>query len=174
VTAVSQRVGVPLETRLAVEDFLVDEALLLDDRRFDEWFELFTDDLVYQAPVRVTAKRGHEEIVDTIFHFDESKQSLGLRVRRLGTDVAWAEDPPSVTRHYVSNVRVTQADAPGELVVRAYVLLYRSRGDRGLHDMISYVRWDVLRPSGSSFQVARRRAVLDQAVLGTKNLAIFL
>jgi 3-phenylpropionate/cinnamic acid dioxygenase small subunit len=174
VTTVSERVGLPLETRLAVEDFLVDEALLLDDRRFDEWFELFADDLVYQAPVRVTAKKGHADVIDTIFHFDENKQSLGLRVRRLGTDVAWAEDPPSVTRHCLSNIRVTATDTPGELAVRAYVLLYRARGDRGLHDLLSYVRWDVLRPTGSSFQIASRRAVLDQGVLGTKNLAVFL
>lgn len=165
---------VPIELRLAVHDFLDMEAELLDDRRFEDWLALFADDLVYVAPVRITAKRGHREVVDDIGHFDETKQSLGMRVRRLGTDVAWAEDPPSVTRRFVTNVKVGRGAQPGELTARTYLLLYRSRGDRGHVDLLSCVRDDVLRTVGDSFLIARRRAVLDQAVLGTKNLAVFL
>lgn len=165
---------VPVELRLAVHDFMDEEAELLDDRRFEEWLELFTDDVVYYAPVRITAKRGHREVIDEIAHFDETKMSLGLRVRRLGTDVAWAEDPPSVTRRFVTNVKVSRGEASDEIAVRTYLLLYRTRGDRGTHDLLSCVRHDVLRVVPGSFRIARRRVVLDQAVLGTKNLAVFL
>lgn len=165
---------VPIELRLAVHDFLDEEAELLDDRRFEEWLELFTDDLVYQAPVRITAKNGHREVIDEISHFDETKMSLGLRVRRLGTDVAWAEDPPSVTRRFVTNVKVGRGESSNEVTARTYLLLYRARGDRGTHDLLSCVRHDVLRVVPDTFRIARRRVVLDQAVLGTKNLAVFL
>jgi PAH dioxygenase small subunit len=165
---------VPVELRLAVHDFMDEEAELLDERRFEEWLALFTDDLVYQAPVRITAKRGHREVIDEISHFDETKMSLGLRVRRLGTDVAWAEDPPSVTRRFVTNVKVGLGESSNEITVRTYLLLYRTRGDRGTHDLLSCVRHDVLRVVPDSFRIARRRVVLDQAVLGTKNLAVFL
>lgn len=164
----------PLELRLAVHDFLDNEAELLDERRFEQWLDLFADDLLYQAPVRITAKRGHREVLDEIHHFDENKMSLGLRVRRLGTDVAWAEDPPSVTRRFLTNVKVGWGEASNEVTARTYLLLYRTRGDRGTHDLLSCVRDDVLRMVGDSFLIARRRAVLDQAVLGTKNLAVFL
>lgn len=165
---------VPAELRLAVHDFMDEEAELLDERRFEEWLELFTDDVVYHAPVRITAKRGHREVIDEISHFDETKMSLGLRVRRLGTDVAWAEDPPSVTRRFVTNVKVGWGESSNEMTVRTYLLLYRTRGDRGTHDLLSCVRDDVLRVVPDSFRIARRRVVLDQAVLGTKNLAVFL
>jgi hypothetical protein len=42
-------VTTPLRTalRLEVEDFLYHEARLLDERRFHEWLDLFTEDLVY-------------------------------------------------------------------------------------------------------------------------------
>ena len=165
---------VPLELRVAVEDFLDDEAELLDQRRFEEWIELFTDDVEYRAPVRVMRRIGHPDISEDIFHFDENRASLGLRVRRLGTDVAWAEDPPSFTRRFITNVKVRWGERIDELQVRSYLLLYRSRGDRGTYDLLSGERHDLLRLHGSAFRIARRRIVLDQTALGTKNLAVFL
>jgi hypothetical protein len=52
--------------------------------------------------------------------------------------------------------------------------MFRSRGDRGHHELIACQRHDVLRSEGPSFRLARRRILLDQASLGTKNLAVFL
>jgi PAH dioxygenase small subunit len=165
---------VPLETRIAAQDFLIDEAHLLDSRRFPEWYSLFTDDVVYVAPVRNTRRVGHSNIDEEIGHFDENKASLGLRVRKLGTDVGWAEDPPSLTRRFVTNVKVEWGDAPDELKVRSNLLVFRSRGDRGQHDLLAAERNDVLRFDMSGFRIARRHILLDQVSLGTKNLAIFL
>jgi PAH dioxygenase small subunit len=165
---------VPLEVRVAVQDYLIEEAELLDSRRFDEWLAQFTDDVEYRVPVRTTRKIGNSDVVDDIFHFDENKLSLGLRVRRLGTNVAWAEDPPSLTRRFVTNVKVAWGERENEFAVRSYLLLYRSRGDRGTHDLLSGERQDLLRLEDGRLRIARRRVVLDQATLGTKNLAIFL
>lgn len=165
---------VPFETRIAVEDFLVEEAHLLDSRRFPEWYALFTDDVRYVAPVRTSRRIGHSDVDPDIGHFDETSASLGLRVRKLGTDVAWAEDPPSLTRRFVSNIKVARGGAADELAVRSYLLLYRSRGDRGHYDLLSAERNDVLRVVGPHFRIARRQILLDQVSLGTKNLGIFL
>lgn len=165
---------VPLELRVAAQDFLIEEAELLDSRRFDEWLTLFTDDVEYRVPVRTTRRLGNPDVVDDIFHFDENKMSLGLRVRRLGTNVAWAEDPPSLTRRFVTNMKVAWGELEGELTIRSYLLLYRSRGDRGTHDLLSGERQDTLRLEAGRLRIARRRVVLDQATLGTKNLAVFL
>ncbi|WNV77100.1 3-phenylpropionate/cinnamic acid dioxygenase subunit beta [Geodermatophilus sp. DSM 44513] len=167
-------VPVPLETRVAAQDFLIEEAHLLDQRRFPEWYALFTDDVVYVAPVRNTRRVGNSGVVEEIGHFDENKASLGLRVRKLGTDVGWAEDPPSITRRFITNVKVEWGDHPDELRVRSYLLLFRSRGDRGQYDLLSAERNDVLRSDASGFRIARRHVLLDQVSLGTKNLAIFL
>lgn len=165
--------SITLEDRLAVEDLLVLEAQLLDDRMFDAWLELFTEDVIYRAPVRITRKQGHSEIVDDMFHFDENIYSLRLRVRRLHTDVAWAEDPPSRTRHHISTVHVSPGTGQDELIARSAVLLYRNRGDAAEHDLLSMDRHDVLRRTERGLRIANRRALLDQATVGTKNLGVF-
>ena len=164
------------QARIAAEDFLVAEAALLDDRRFDEWLELFTDDVEYVAPVRSIRRRGHGDDVDwESRHFDDDKTSLSLRVRRLTeTDVAWAEDPPSFTRRIVSNFRFRAGPADDELTVTTNLLLFRSRGTRGDSDVIAGERTDVLRLVDGQLKIAKRHVVLDQATLGTKNLGVFL
>jgi len=171
---VSSAVAVDLETRLAVRDLLVEEAEMLDDRRFEEWLELFTPDVEYTSPIRVSRKNPAPDVDEDIFFYDENLTSLTLRVRRLATDVAWAEDPPSFTRHFVTNIRIRLADAEDELVVKSNVLLFRSRGDMGQHDLLSAERTDVLRLADGAWRIARRRIVFDQASLGTKNLGIFV
>lgn len=165
---------ISVDHRLAVQDFLVAEAELLDHRRFDDWLALWTDDATYFVPTRMSRKMPASDVSDEIGLFDDTKMSLTLRVRRLGTDVAWAEDPPSFTRRFVTNFRV-QPEVDGEVRVRDYLLLYRSRGDRGTHDLISGERENVLRVTeDGGFQLAARRVVVDQASLGTKNLGVFL
>ena len=168
------RSAVDLELRIAVEDFLIQEAEFLDDRRFEDWLALFTPDIEYTAPVRVTRKTPNPTVIDDTPYFDENLQSLGLRVKRLRTDVAWAEDPPSHTRHFVTNVRVRPADAEGELNVRSALLLFRSRGDMGAYDLLACEREDLLRAVDGELRIARRRIIFDQSSLGTKNLGIFL
>lgn len=165
---------VGVETWFEVHHFLIAEAELLDDRRFQEWLELFTDDVEYTAPVRVHRKNPAADVVEANLLFDDNKVSLGLRVKRLYTDVAWAEDPPSLTRRMVSNIRVAPGPADDELAVKSNLLLFRSRGDLGQHDLIAGQREDVLRRDGTALRIARRRTVLDQASIGTKNLAVFL
>lgn len=165
---------VGLETWFEVHHLLVAEAELLDDRRFDEWLELFTEDVEYVAPVRVLKKNPGPDVVDANLLFDENLTSLTLRVKRLATDVAWAEDPPSLTRRMVSNVRVRPGAAEDELEVKSNLLLFRSRSGAGQHDIICGQREDRLRRVDGALRIARRRILLDQASVGTKNLAVFL
>jgi PAH dioxygenase small subunit len=161
--------------RASVQEFLELEASLLDTGRFEEWLGLLTEDVVYRVPVRVTRRVGATNVVSDMFHFDENRQSLGLRVRRLGTGVAWAEDPPSCTRRFITNVRVQpHGVAEDEVLVTSYLLLYRSRGDDGSHDLVSAERHDVLRDAGDGWRLCGREVLVDQTTLGTKNLAVFL
>ena len=60
---------------------------------------------------------------------DEDKASLQMRVARLDTGMAWAEDPPSLTRHFLSNIEVEAGDVAGEFRVFCNFIVYRSRGD---------------------------------------------
>lgn len=164
-----------LETYWEVYSFLVQEAELLDERREREWLELFTDDAEYLMPVRVNRERGEGDgFSEEAFYFEETRGSLELRVRRLETEYAWAEDPPSRTRHFVTNIRVAQGEEEDEVAVRTNLLLYRSRGSEPHHDLLSAERKDVLRKEDGQWKLRRRVILLDHSVLETHNLSVFL
>lgn len=163
-----------MELHFRVQEWLVHEAELLDNRRYREWLALLTDDVVYRMPVRVTSAHSLEDsTLDDMDHFDEDRYSLGKRVERFETQHAWAEDPPSRTRHYVTNVRVSEGDGD-ELIVKSYLLLFRSRGDVREPDLVSSERTDVLRQVDGELRLARRDVLVDESVLRTQNLAVFI
>jgi phthalate 3,4-dioxygenase subunit beta len=163
------------ERHQRVHEWLVEEAELLDNRRYREWLERMTDDVVYRMPVRVTSAHSLEDsMLDDMDHFDEDRYSLGKRVERFETEHAWTEDPPSRTRHYVTNVRVWPGESEDELVAKTYVLLFRSRGDVRDHDLVSAERTDLFRTVDGELRLARRDVLVDESVLRTQNLAVFI
>jgi 3-phenylpropionate/cinnamic acid dioxygenase small subunit len=155
-------------------EFLVREAEILDERRFREWLDLLAPDIVYRMPVRVTAPETLEaSMLEDMSHFDEDLYSLRKRVERFETGHAWTEDPPSRTRHFVTNVRTYDSEGD-DLVVKSYLLLFRSRGDIRDADLLSAERTDVLRRTDRGLRLVRREIMADESVLRTQNLAVFL
>ena len=159
---------------LAAHQFLVEEAALLDAADYAGWLGLLCEDIRYVMPVRVTTARGagFDSLAD-MGHFDEDMYALRKRVQRLATDHAWTEDPPSRTRHFVTNVR-TFTDQGDDLVVESALLLFRSRGDTREADLLSAGRTDRLRATPDGLRLARREITVDESVLRTQNLAVFL
>lgn len=175
----TQRVGPSLmfddPRHLAAYKWLVDESYLLDQQRYDAWLDLLTEDVHYYMPVKVTTALGTGfDTAAGMAHFDENKYSLSRRVARFATQHAWTEDPPSRLRHHISNVRTFATNNEHELVVESAVLLFRSRGDIREPALISAGREDLLRRVGQGWRLARRYIAVDESVLRTQNLAIFL
>jgi 3-phenylpropionate/cinnamic acid dioxygenase small subunit len=157
-----------------VAEWLLDEAELLDRNHFEEWLARLAPDLHYTMPVRETVRRGDGNgLAATYHHFDDSIGSMTTRVRRVVEATQFAEDPPSRTRRFVTNIRVFDDGAP-ELRAESYLLVLRSRFDSPVFDFISSERTDTLRRSDDGLQLVTRQIAVDQAVLGTPNLAIFL
>ncbi|MEA2254398.1 MAG: hypothetical protein QOG35_443 [Solirubrobacteraceae bacterium] len=163
------------ERHQAVHEFLVIEADLLDQRRYEEWLDMLTEDVVYRMPVRVTRSPSLEgSVLDGMDHFNEDRFSLRRRVERFATEHAWTEDPPSRTRHFVSNVRCHPGEREDETVARSYLLLFRSRLDVRPPDFVVGERTDVLRLVDGRLLLARRDFLVDESVLRTQNLAVFV
>ena len=164
-----------MRLQFEIEQFYYDEAALLDERRFDEWIKLFTDDTHYWMPIRRTRMTSEIDkeftVPGAMAFFDDGKGPLEARVRKLYTGYAWAEDPPSRTRHFITNVRVLEDDDE-QLTVEANFHLYRTRLDSE-EDSWMGRRRDVLRRDGSSFKIADRKIYLEQTVLLSKNLSSF-
>ena len=166
-----------LEARMRVtfeaEQFLYAEAAILDERRFDDWLALLTDDVRYWMPIRrtTTAREVSREFTEPgdMAFFDDDRQVLEMRVRRLQVGRAWAEDPPSRTRRLISNVRVVEAD-DAELLVACNFQLYRTRLDSEEDSWIGR-REDLLRRDGAELKLARRHIFLEQTVILSQNMS---
>jgi 3-phenylpropionate/cinnamic acid dioxygenase small subunit len=159
-----------------VEQFLFEEAALLDERRFDDWLERCARDIRYWMPAQTNRDRRERELAVGGPHdlpmFEETWEHLQQRVRRLATGQAWAEEPPSRTRRLVTNVRVSDRGADG---VRAAsnLLLYRTRHDADVQIFVAS-RVDDLRPHATHrWQIAARTIVLDATTVPGHNLSVF-
>jgi 3-phenylpropionate/cinnamic acid dioxygenase small subunit len=109
---------------------------------------------------------------DELAIFDETKETLRGRIARLDTGMAWAEDPPSRTRHLITNIEVEPGDAASEVKVYSNFMVYRSRAETE-QDFYVGARRDVLRRVAGDWKIAGRKVVLDQNVLLAKNFSIF-
>ena len=167
--------------RQEIEDFLYREAELLDERRYREWLDLLAEDVRYWMPMRRNVKFGEDEREFTregrdISWFDEGKETLTRRVRQIQTGIHWAEEPRSRMSHLVTNVQLQGAEpslvSPQEVSVTCRFLIYRNRVETET-DILVGKREDVLRRVDGEWQIARRKIVLDQNVLLTKNLTFF-
>ena len=158
-----------------VEQFYTEEAAALDEKRFHDWLDLFTDDTHYWMPIRRTrtVDQLDKEFTakDEMAYFDDDKAMLEMRVRKLDTGYSWSEDPPSRTRHLISNVRVIENEGD-KLTVETNFILYRTRLNSE-EDMWVGLRRDKLRKEEGSYKIAERDIFLDQTVLLSKNLSNF-
>ncbi|MBM4263237.1 MAG: 3-phenylpropionate/cinnamic acid dioxygenase subunit beta [Deltaproteobacteria bacterium] len=160
-----------------IHDFLVQEARLLDDRSFFAWLDLFTDDVVYWMPDRynpldTTSPTDGVSKPGELALFEETKETLHTRVARLATGLAWAEVPPSRTRHLITNVQVEQSQTESEVSAHSNFLIYRTQLEHS-QDLFVGTRDDVLRKVDGKWKIARRTILLDQAVLSSANLSVF-
>jgi len=161
-----------------IEDFLYLEAELLDDRKLREWFELLAADVRYWMPIRHNTFDRPADVTEELskpgegYYFDDDKKSLKIRVERAYARNAWAEMPPSRTRHMISNIRIKKDDG-AEIEVHSNFLVYRTRMEAD-QDMFVGTRHDILRRADGGFKIARRTIILDQAVLAAKNISVFL
>ena len=157
-----------------VEQFYYAEAALIDGRDFMAWLNLFTDDTRYLVPIhRNTAVNEFSDSLGDagLAHFDDDKSVLQRRVIRMASGRAWAEDPPSIQRHLITNVQARQLEG-GELDARSCFQVHRYRLDREV-EVFTGARVDVLRPDGENFRIASRTVYLDHATVLANNLNVF-
>lgn len=170
------------ELKREIEEFLYDEAALLDRRAFRDWLDLLADDLVYFMPMMFNVKFGEHaqrektRLEKDMSWFNEGKWTLTKRAEQILTGVHWAEEPLSRVCRLVSNVRLTSidtnADGHLEVGVDSRFLIYQNRCE---HEQYIFVgsRADVLRQADDGWKLARREINIYQNVLLAKNLTVF-
>lgn len=148
--------------------YLFHEARLLDERRFDEWADLFADDAVYWVPCNGTAvdpARQVSIVYDTV-------ATLRSRLERMKSGKQYAQDPPSRTCHVISNLYVAGESAE-EVVVHSSLVVFEAR--RHHHkDFFAGSCTHRLRPEGDSYRIVEKRVELIDNDQFFDNLTILL
>jgi len=166
-----------LDLMREIEDFLYAEADLLDERQFEKWLELLTDDVRYWMPMRknLAFEDRDRDITsdDDVAWIDDDKVTLTKRVKQILTGIHWAEEPLSRVSHLVSNIRLAQRLDANAYLVKSHFIVHRNRLETET-DFIAGRREDVLRRVDGNLKIASRKIIIDQAVLLAKNLTFFL
>ncbi|UJW29748.1 3-phenylpropionate/cinnamic acid dioxygenase subunit beta [Saccharothrix sp. AJ9571] len=160
-----------------VEQFLYFEARLLDEARYNDWFDLIADDIHYFMPLRRT--RLHRDLLaessglDEFNHYDDNKGTLALRVARLQQPTAWSDNPPARTVRSITNITAEPTGMTDEYLVRSVFRLYRNRLADDV-DSFSGRRTDTLRAHADlGFQIVNRTIHLAESVVQANNLGLF-
>ncbi len=170
------------EIKREIEEFLYDEANLLDERRFPEWLATLADDLQYFMPMEYNVKFGDHakrEFTTREKHmswFNEGKWTLTKRAEQILTGVHWAEEPLSRVCRLVTNVQLTaietNADGELEVAVSSRFLIYQNRCEYEQYYFVGD-RVDRMRKTQDRWLLAAREIRLHQNVLLAKNLTVF-
>ena len=156
-----------------MHEFLCAEADLLDERRYEEWLDLLTDDISYWVPMRRNVQFGRWDTENTrqgrdMNWFDEGKATLRLRIKQITSGVHWVEEPSPRVSRMISNVHAIQAtpslEDPEEVSVKYRILIYRNRLEDST-DIFAGKREDVLRKVDGEWKIRKRTMLLDQSVL---------
>ncbi|HEY7672239.1 MAG TPA: 3-phenylpropionate/cinnamic acid dioxygenase subunit beta [Gammaproteobacteria bacterium] len=163
-----------------IEDFFYTEADLLDEREYDKWLDLLTEDVVYWMPMRKNVSYANREkdttVEDDVAWFHDDKETLIKRVKQIQTGVHWADEPISRVSHLITNIRLTESiaalDEGAKATTKCRFIVYRNRLESET-DLLVGRREDTLTRIRGELKIARRKIILDQSVLLAKNLTMF-
>lgn len=156
-------------SREQVEDFLYNEAALLDAWDLDGWMELLTEDARYLVPPN-EAPDGDPDT--TLFIIADDIHRIRGRVKRLQSRDAHAEFPPSRTRRLITNVRIMKQTADTATVAANFSIHRFRRNGRG-GEYVGHYRFE-LRNGPAGLRISERRAVLDSEELGALGSVSFI
>ncbi len=108
-------------TRAAVEDFVYREMRLIDERRLEEWANLFAEDGIYWLPIGA----GNDPHTEPTILCDDAEQRK-LRIHQLLKYTHLAQDPPSRHLHFATNFEHARAGAE-EIRIGCNALIHEFR-----------------------------------------------
>ena len=145
--------------------FVVKEARLLDEKRFDEWYELFADDGHYWVPAVHGQKDPHLE--NSLAY--EDRFLLKLRIERLKSPLAFSQQPPSRCQHLLQNPEV---ESLNELRIRTNFIYTETRGDES--QRYAATAWHSLVSQNDSLKIKLKRVDILNCDAMLPSIQLFL
>jgi benzoate/toluate 1,2-dioxygenase beta subunit len=142
----------------AVAAFLYREARLLDERRFEEWRDLFAETGRYWVP----ARPGQTDSLHEVSIFDDDRAMMAARIRRLRHPRAHAEIPPPQHVRAVTNIEAEPPSADGGVAARSVLTVAECRGGE-TNLIMARVTWRLIPQGPQDFRIALKRVDLVNA-----------
>ncbi len=150
----------------AVERFLYQEAKLLDERRYEDWVGLFTEDGVYWVP------SGHEGPAErSVALIYDTTPRLRERLTRMGSRAFWAQQPPTHTTRLVGNVLIESSDGPELAVECRFILALLRRHRQALLSGIARYR---LLTAANEYRIREKVVTLQERDESFDNLTFLI
>jgi 3-phenylpropionate/cinnamic acid dioxygenase small subunit len=138
-----------------LEQFILHEARLLDERRFRDWMALFTEDGTYWVP----AVPDQRSPFDQASLFYDDRDLMRTRIERLEHPRIHVQTPPSRTAHLVSNVLVESVDeTKDEYIISSTVIMVEYRDEQ--QRLFAGRQHHRLRRDGTGFRITQKRVDL--------------
>jgi 3-phenylpropionate/cinnamic acid dioxygenase small subunit len=149
--------------------FVIREARLLDEKRFDEWYELFTDDAFYWVPL---APGQTDPLQHTSLAY-EDKLLLQLRIERLKRPNAFSQKPASRCHHLLQTPEVEKSDdAKGEYLTRTQMIYTETRGDES--QRYAATAWHSLIKVNEKLKIKLKRVDILNSDAALPSIQLFL
>lgn len=164
-----QERGRPLtaDERAVHEDLVLHENWLLDQGRFEDWFDLLTDDCFVWAPASFPPGDPQREVAIVA----DDRRRLRDRIAWIRTALASAQIPESRTTHLLGTPVRVPWEGPDTLLRASYQLT--EVRTEGLRTLAGWCGW-VLREGPAGPLVHRKIVALVDADRGHRNLTFFL
>jgi p-cumate 2,3-dioxygenase subunit beta len=143
-----------------IEEFLINEATLLDEWRLPEWRALFAPGCRYLVPNLAGDPYASPE--SELFLIADDEHHLTERVKRLGKKTAHAEYPRSITQRMISNVRLLGVQGDKLKACSSFITFRTSQGVTdtyfGRHEYL------LVQPNGALL-IEEKRSILGMGAL---------
>ncbi len=148
--------------------FVYHEARLIDEKRFDEWYDLYADDCRYWMPLM----RGQPQSAEHTSLFDEDKLLLKIRIERLRNPKSYSQAHPSWCQHILQAPRMESRDTQaGTVVLRTPFMYLEYQQDQ--QEIYAGVAWHHLRLGGEKILIALKKVELLNCEAALPSLQLF-
>ena len=176
------------EQQRELERFYFHEARLLDNRQYQQWLALLSEEISYLMPSRTNVavnnrERGNEHMISVEREL-ENQESMGcplreetyihlmVRVERAFKVNSWSENPPARTRRIIGNIELMGREREELSVLSNFHLYYARPGSDNF--IYSGQRRDTLAPVENGYRIRRREVVMDYASIELPSLGLLL
>jgi 3-phenylpropionate/cinnamic acid dioxygenase small subunit len=172
----------------SLERFYFHEARLLDNRQYQQWLALVSEEVSYLMPSRVNVQvnnreRGNEHMISVERELEDADSQgcpireenyihLMVRVERAFKVNSWSENPPARTRRIVGNIELMGLEGEELSVLSNFHLYYARPGSDNY--IYSGQRRDTLLQLEDGYRIKHRQVVMDYANIDVPTLGLLL